>query len=180
MTPEPSGSSPLTRGKLTDLIPALAGIRLIPAHAGKTKRSDHTDPGPAAHPRSRGENVRARFFEGLYRGSSPLTRGKHRRRCPHGAAGGLIPAHAGKTTVAALALHGNAAHPRSRGENLGSTFGRDNPEGSSPLTRGKPLPPRCRHIHRRLIPAHAGKTASDRPFLACFPAHPRSRGENFE
>ena len=30
------GSSPLTRGKLNDLVPSLAGVRLIPAHAGKT------------------------------------------------------------------------------------------------------------------------------------------------
>ena len=31
---------------------------------------------------------------------------------------------------------------------------------------------------RRLIPAHAGKTANGHPFCALARAHPRSRGEN--
>ena len=50
--------------------------------------------------------------------------------------------------------------------------------GSSPLTRGKlDARPRGRN-HRRLIPAHAGKT-EDRGFTGHATwAHPRSRGEN--
>ena len=92
-----SGSSPLTRGKQGHLRDPAGQARLIPAHAGKTKRSDHTDPGPAAHPRSRGENRVPRRRWDRDRGSSPLTRGKppdHRR---HSTQEGLIPAHAGKT-----------------------------------------------------------------------------------
>ena len=51
------------------------------------------------------------------RGSSPLTRGKHngcadRRTHPR-----LIPAHAGKTVLAAARPVEYKAHPRSRGEN---------------------------------------------------------------
>ena len=50
--------------------------------------------------------------------------------------------------------------------------------GSSPLTRGKPLPDPDSPLTMRLIPAHVGKTAGlpqgpDRGW-----AHPRSRGEN--
>ena len=90
----------------------------------------------------------------------------------------LIPAHAGKTTVAALALHGNAAHPRSRGENE-DEYGIDPMDsGSSPLTRGKPAQGRDRARNARLIPAHAGKTPEPVPSPLPKPAHPRSRGEN--
>ncbi len=71
------GSSPLTRGKRR--YPAAAGLddRLIPAHAGKTRRAGTTANPSGAHPRSRGENGRLamRAFTGA--GSSPLTRGKH-------------------------------------------------------------------------------------------------------
>ena len=90
----------------------------------------------------------------------------------------LIPAHAGKTTVAALALHGNAAHPRSRGENE-DEYGIDPMDsGSSPLTRGKRAHFFTFFAGERLIPAHAGKTCPrTRPCAKCA-AHPRSRGEN--
>ena len=50
--------------------------------------------------------------------------------------------------------------------------------GSSPLTRGKPVPPPCTPSVDGLIPAHAGKTPSGSPYAASSPAHPRSRGEN--
>ena len=36
-----SGSSPLTRGKLHQAKAGLGGVRLIPAHAGKTNREEH-------------------------------------------------------------------------------------------------------------------------------------------
>ena len=50
--------------------------------------------------------------------------------------------------------------------------------GSSPLTRGKPRPPRVGLGISRLIPAHAGKTWSPRAPTTATWAHPRSRGEN--
>ena len=50
--------------------------------------------------------------------------------------------------------------------------------GSSPLTRGKPMPARLRIAVLRLIPAHAGKTASSSRTSRARAAHPRSRGEN--
>ena len=94
------GSSPLTRGKLhaRDQGPCHPG--LIPAHAGKTPRRPPTRPPPAAHPRSRGENlhlVGTRLEDG---GSSPLTRGKHRPLTASKPMQRLIPAHAGKTRAA--------------------------------------------------------------------------------
>ena len=50
------GSSPLTRGKLLVEHTYTIWARLIPAHAGKTRRSQIADLVPEAHPRSRGEN----------------------------------------------------------------------------------------------------------------------------
>ena len=54
----------------------------------------------------------------------------------------------------------------------------EDPEGSSPLTRGKPSARASSSTTWRLIPAHAGKTS--RTCAWCQPpwAHPRSRGEN--
>ena len=52
----PTGSSPLTRGKLAAVNPTFATVRLIPAHAGKTPQNSR--------------------LPGTFAGSSPLTRGK--------------------------------------------------------------------------------------------------------
>ena len=152
------GSSPLTRGKLGLLRGGLLGGRLIPAHAGKTWLQGESGGPGRAHPRSRGENLDARFGGELVLGSSPLTRGKPSGMYPSPPVSG--------------------AHPRSRGEN-------DNPiacatlmKGSSPLTRGKRVPRTPRDDGDGLIPAHAGKTTKTAPRPAWSRAHPRSRGEN--
>ncbi len=173
--------------------------RLIPAHAGKTAANWSATFLAAAHPRSRGENVREDTD----------------RRCGHG----LIPAHAGKTGGSGAMGVTRWAHPRSRGENetltlrIGEREGSspltrgkrwyvfvdrfavmahprsrgENPRrprgatvraGSSPLTRGKPSSCTLRPRTTRLIPAHAGKTAQIKPGKDLQRAHPRSRGEN--
>ena len=73
-------------------------IRLIPAHAGKTRDGVLKSMSIGAHPRSRGENSRRRPAATSTRGSSPLTRGKRVPYHPAGPDRGLIPAHAGKTS----------------------------------------------------------------------------------
>ena len=72
-----------------------------------------------------------------------------------------------------------AAHPRSRGENGLPTANKLHVLGSSPLTRGKRGVGQRYSSHRRLIPAHAGKTPSPRLRRERPGAHPRSRGENY-
>ena len=112
-----------------------------------------------AHPRSRGENALLTRTTGWATGSSPLTRGKHRRSGWRRRRRRLIPAHAGKTQSALSAQICQKAHPRSRGENSG---------------RGH------REIRSAwLIPAHAGKTLTCAYRARARRAHPRSRGENF-
>ena len=91
------GSSPLTRGK-PHRIPGQRRKRgLIPAHAGKTRIDLALRAGYRAHPRSRGENESRPQTGSPSPGSSPLTRGKLCRADQIANAGGLIPAHAGKT-----------------------------------------------------------------------------------
>ena len=131
-----------------------------------------------AHPRSRGENSITRMFAALVRGSSPLTRGKHRLRQWAHRGHGLIPAHAGKTYSWRFVAFGYRAHPRSRGENTPLMTDLQTRAGSSPLTRGKPTQAERFFGNRRLIPAHAGKTSSTSPTSWQGWAHPRSRGEN--
>ena len=172
------GSSPLTRGKLTVEVLVAQAVRLIPAHAGKTRTSAPARPSPSAHPRSRGENCARWRTRTRQRGSSPLTRGKRPRGHVLQRPVRLIPAHAGKTSVTVTATVTAWAHPRSRGENEMSERSPSSRRGSSPLTRGKLHLLDLQLNTPRLIPAHAGKTAPDECSHRPAPAHPRSRGEN--
>ena len=172
------GSSPLTRGKhmITNSFTGKVGI--IPAHAGKTLASRQTSRLAGDHPRSRGENGVAYARTPRYVGSSPLTRGKQagQRICFRHL--GIIPAHAGKTSLAPTSTGCAEDHPRSRGENTSLKLTIKAGKGSSPLTRGKPDLRRYTATYQGIIPAHAGKTRTSW-VRSCRPRdHPRSRGEN--
>ena len=172
------GSSPLTRGKHDKVDGLRHHRRLTPAHAGKTSDRRHCRPGRPAHPRSRGENsVWDKMVERVS-GSSPLTRGKLVRSAGTSRADRLIPAHAGKTLSTMRGRSFTQAHPRSRGENQKVHVAGGGGVGSSPLTRGKREAVVSTSLTRRLIPAHAGKTATGQATFRRLAAHPRSRGEN--
>ena len=111
------GSSPLTRGKLGSDRRRRGSVRLIPAHAGKTRPWMPTAQSRPAHPRSRGENELRELSDFRSQGSSPLTRGKPGRRVEVDVNRRLIPAHAGKTAPSYRGGTSSSAHPRSRGEN---------------------------------------------------------------
>ena len=113
--------------------------RLIPAHAGKTGAIGNSWLIVRAHPRSRGENEMITGTRGASAGSSPLTRGKLDALPVRETDERLIPAHAGKTTPGVGQGPGSPAHPRSRGENAGTSMEDMGAIGSSPLTRGKRL-----------------------------------------
>ena len=91
---------------------------------------------------------------------------------------GLIPTHAGKTSLSASALVDKRAHPHSRGENRGGGPARLRVLGSSPLTRGKRRAAGRGQVDGRLIPTHAGKTIALIQYRRRARAHPHSRGEN--
>ena len=64
MGPDPLtafGSSPLTRGKQLVAHHVHVRVRLIPAHAGKTRAAMTAPARRTAHPRSRGENGAGRW-----------------------------------------------------------------------------------------------------------------------
>ena len=151
---------------------------LIPAHAGKTPPLPATSRRARAHPRSRGENMRAARRARSRSGSSPLTRGKPHRPPRPANPCGLIPAHAGKTQAGRQAWARRPAHPRSRGENLEKCETQPTQPGSSPLTRGKLSAWANAEVLYGLIPAHAGKTFVVGLCAFAHRAHPRSRGEN--
>ena len=153
-----TGSSPLTRGKLTARSCTSFGTGLIPAHAGNTDLEAAGQPIVTAHPRSRGENDDAAGARRLRHGSSPLTRGKPGSSSGRRRRSRLIPAHAGKTCHTRKRQCLAWAHPRSRGENPNSRRRWACSRGSSPLTRGKRRDGTRRPPRARLIPAHAGKT----------------------
>ena len=172
------GSSPLTRGKPDGLQAAKPVVGLIPAHAGKTLSACRRANRRWAHPRSRGENVVTQVPVGTPPGSSPLTRGKRCGGVHSRIPGGLIPAHAGKTSELVDRRTSSRAHPRSRGENQVNLVLDDGQAGSSPLTRGKLTTSSPAGITGGLIPAHAGRTDLCRADGEVTEAHPRSRGEN--
>ena len=163
LTAQPAGSSPLTRGKLEVIGELAKGGRLIPAHAGKTKACSAGAGLSAAHPRSRGENRSLLTPLISPSGSSPLTRGKHVMQDEELTGWRLIPAHAGKTNCLRGRSVRSPAHPRSRGENAGTSMEDMGAIGSSPLTRGKRFRGSESFSGVRLIPAHAGKTRTDPP-----------------
>ena len=151
---------------------------LIPAHAGKTLFQQAEQIRVGAHPRSRGENLGGLVENRARQGSSPLTRGKPRKRGAGQDRRRLIPAHAGKTARERDADGGVGAHPRSRGENDYHEHMSALTSGSSPLTRGKRVSRVVDLIDPGLIPAHAGKTHHVTVDATGTRAHPRSRGEN--
>ena len=172
------GSSPLTQGKPHGHPVRARRPGLIPAHAGKTGGDLRGELLEGAHPRSRGENEIVIALVRSGTGSSPLTRGKPGPCRARARSCGLIPAHAGKTSIRSLRSTIFRAHPRSRGENRMICRSAAARRGSSPLTRGK-----LRHEQRlpardRLIPAHAGKTRSSSSSTSTRRAHPRVGGEN--
>ena len=193
-----SGSSPLSRGKHPTPPRGVGERGLIPAHAGKTRgpgygmrvgqapprsrEENSSDPWrrqrSRAPPHSRGENPKVVVFDNLMDGSSPLTRGKPIRVLAVRGDLGLIPAHTGKTGTGCPSSPHPWAHPHSRGENAISMIKESQTAGSSPLTRGKLVHHRHDGLRARLIPAHAGKTASTCIARLRGRAHPRSGREN--
>ena len=111
-----TGSSPLARGTLVDVVIRCAQAGLIPARAGNTLTPPSCSSPKRAHPRSRGEHdsYGDKVIKGA--GSSPLARGTRHRRHQSPESNGLIPARAGNTGYGFCGADHAWAHPRSRGE----------------------------------------------------------------
>ena len=152
------GSSPRVRGKPAQRVAVDLVGGLIPACAGKTRLPRLAHRCQAAHPRVCGENLRLHRDVSCGQGSSPRVRGKPSLIVLARGVARLIPACAGKTGTRASRASSVRAHPRVCGENFGSIRKINGGKGSSPRVRGKLAAHAVRRLHRRLIPARAGKT----------------------
>ena len=130
------------------------------------------------HPRIRGEHPIAAKPDNLVMGSSPHTRGAHRRRPARSAATRIIPAYAGSTVRRRQPPRSPWDHPRIRGEHPGLGRRPSWRGGSSPHTRGAPLGDRHLRCVHGIIPAYAGSTRRSAAPRNRSPDHPRIRGEH--
>ena len=173
------GSSPLSRGIRSQSGRRTAAIRIIPALAGNTSRTDPVAASRTDHPRSRGEYSRLLQKRPLRNGSSPLSRGIQVCFCPSGQVMRIIPALAGNTFAGTCCTKTGRDHPRSRGEYAPVVPSSTSTEGSSPLSRGILLFITPEAAATRIIPALAGNTFCWDASMPIIADHPRSRGEYF-
>ncbi len=152
-------------------------LRITPAHAGKSLVHALPPNNFKDHPRSRGEKQCLLNCRRLGKGSPPLTRGKAIDFTVLTAAGGITPAHAGKSSLATQAARQTRDHPRSRGEKSIISQAKMKMIGSPPLTRGKVRALLEQLSRIGITPAHAGKSRAFTGTKNALEDHPRSRGE---
>ena len=133
-----TGSSPRMRGKLAYRPIHAHADRIIPAHAGQTRRWCVWSCADPDHPRACGANWRDWLFLWRVTGSSPRMRGKQAAKAKQANAERIIPAHAGQTSPAMRTSRLHADHPRACGANVGGRGADAGLDGSSPRMRGKP------------------------------------------
>ena len=137
------------RGKPARHARGQQGRRIIPAHAGQTRRQTV---------------VGAR----LVVAADDVHHRQER----------IIPAHAGQTTSRTRTACSTPDHPRACGANQISVVIPFDVNGSSPRMRGKPVLAIVRHLRVRIIPAHAGQTAYRSQGPSRPSDHPRACGAN--
>ena len=125
------------RGKVTEILDYLDGLRITPAYAGKSRAGQATQVRVRDHPRVCGEKRQGNMNKEVKVGSPPRMRGKasHHEVCV--LVLGITPAYAGKSSTATLAAHSTGDHPRVCGEKSANPKVRDTMEGASPRMRGK-------------------------------------------
>ena len=161
--PSGIGSPPQVRGKLLEKIGIEKENGITPAGAGKTARKVHGTSCIKDHPRRCGENARTAQDMRLWTGSPPQVRGKPERDCPDKDNPRITPAGAGKTVLCLCYRLSEQDHPRRCGEN--SLFMQNvfSFKGSPPQVRGKQRDYDGGRRKRRITPAGAGKTSTERP-----------------
>ncbi len=130
------GSSPRSRGTLSDHVPASRKDRFIPAIAGNAR-------------------IRARRLNRAH-GSSPRSRGTLKLSSGRNRLARFIPAIAGNASRSPPNSRRTTVHPRDRGERWHMAEGTDAMVGSSPRSRGTLAGERLDNVQRRFIPAIAG------------------------
>ena len=172
------GSSPRMRGKRCVGRVQHPWPRIIPAHAGQTRRDISTSGRSPDHPRACGANAWSPVYGRQDAGSSPRMRGKlHQvQRATH--ADRIIPAHAGQTRARSRRPYPPTDHPRACGANFSTTVLSCVLFGSSPRMRGKLGQIIKTETRNRIIPAHAGQTHGGVIVAVPSTDHPRACGAN--
>ena len=111
-----SGSPPHTRGKGRIVYLILTGMRITPAHAGKSAVELQELKYGQDHPRTRGEKTHTEGKKKTRQGSPPHTRGKVNAILKRSGGSGITPAHAGKSQNSMIYKIRSRDHPRTRGE----------------------------------------------------------------
>ena len=130
------GSSPHTRGARRQHLGVFLGAGIIPAYAGSTSPRTGQPSSSPDHPRIRGEHRVLTEMQASGPGSSPHTRGAHRRIRRKEHPQRIIPAYAGSTPGRSSRADPWRDHPRIRGEHSARPLVPYNENGSSPHTRG--------------------------------------------
>ena len=166
------------RGKQVPHDMPCRALRIIPAHAGQTRRVERAAFLITDHPRACGANNPDCDRVVQDAGSSPRMRGKHFHEVRVFDLGRIIPAHAGQTLPRGPRIRPWSDHPRACGANwvLGQHV--NVAPGSSPRMRGKPMTRCSRCSGIRIIPAHAGQTPPPTGWKRGEPDHPRACGAN--
>ena len=172
------GSSPRGRGTHGNQRRGVRGNRFIPARAGNTASGRRRRGAATVHPRAGGEHSRVHPSSEQVAGSSPRGRGTPRRDVGHLGRERFIPARAGNTRAARVALRRQTVHPRAGGEHSVGVKNLRIHTGSSPRGRGTPMAIDARRVVLRFIPARAGNTRSPGLSTCNIPVHPRAGGEH--
>ena len=151
---------------------------IIPAHAGNTSPLQQGDCQTRDHPRACGEHTVSVMFADAKPGSSPRMRGTHDNFTDSVAQMGIIPAHAGNTSLIRHYEQNLGDHPRACGEHWLAARRVERRAGSSPRMRGTPLHDLVFRCQRGIIPAHAGNTSIGRSKFRSSWDHPRACGEH--
>ena len=156
------GSSPRMRGSLVLGAAAMAGIGIIPAHAGLTESCSDFGSSIWDHPRACGAHRLFLIPRIGAEGSSPRMRGSLHIRPLILIKMGIIPAHAGLTCYGRRNSHGDGDHPRACGAHRQRWPPRPTQQGSSPRMRGSRIDDAAEYNELGIIPAHAGLTQDKR------------------
>ena len=151
-------------------------IGIIPAHAGLTLIPKHDRLCPWDHPRACGAHSSLKSRRTNTTGSSPRMRGSLLVGILIPLRIGIIPAHAGLTTVRTLPTRTPRDHPRACGAHNNNMWYEKAVRGSSPRMRGSQLREQCDAVALGIIPAHAGLTTTMKFLWVLTRDHPRACG----
>ena len=153
------GSSPRMRGSRRVIRAEYFDEGIIPAHAGLTDTAGRLCRPKWDRPRACGAHIEYDVPKNMVSGSSPRMRGSHLRDCGIGRRLGIIPAHAGLTTLLAGICGPSGDHPRACGAHRATRYVMSINRGSSPLMRGSRFRLEAADGEEGIIPAHAGSRA---------------------